>query len=205
MYKVFINSKVICFTNNEENYDQFSYSLTLNFFQANITPFMLNLLNKDAKLEAIIVNVDDYEQAFVEFQSCFKLIKAAGGIVNNKDGKVLFIYRLEKWDLPKGKMEEGENDEITAIREVEEECGITGVIINKRLQDTFHIYKLKGEFVLKQTFWFDMFSDFVGKLIPQTEENITKAEWLNKQQINGVVMCNTYASIAELLISSAYL
>lgn len=204
MYKVFINDKIICFTNNVEDYNQFSGVLILRFFSSKITPIIVDLALNSKKIEIIIVVVDAYEKAFHKFQTYFKIIKAAGGIVSNNENKKLFIYRLDKWDLPKGKIESGEEIEETAIREIEEECGISDLKINKQLTETFHIYSLEETLVLKQTFWFDMKSNYEGKLIPQLEEGITKAEWLLDDQIKDKVLKNTYASIKELLKTSGY-
>jgi len=204
MYKVFINDKSICFTNKFENCNQFFNRLVLNFFMSNITPFIVDLLYKSDKIEAVIIFVDDYENAFKEFQASFKIIKAAGGVVNNNKGEKLFIYRLGKWDLPKGKIESGEEIEDTAIREVEEECGIKGLTVIDRLDDTFHIYKLKEELVLKQTFWFNLKSDYYGELTPQINEGITAVKWLSIEEIEDKVLSNTYNSIKELLIANCY-
>lgn len=204
MYKVFINDKIICFTNTSENCNSFSKGLVLNFFSAEIASFIIDFLTNDDKNEIVVVAVDDWEIAFSEFQSYFKIIKAAGGIVHNNKNEKLFIYRLDKWDLPKGKMESGEGLEEAAIREIEEECGVTGLSINQQLNDTFHIYKLKDKLILKQTHWFDMKSSYEGELVPELEENITKVEWLSNSEIADKVLKNTYASIAELLKASGY-
>lgn len=201
MYKVFINDKEICFTNNVESCNPFSNGLVLNFFTPDITVIILELLDNDSKLDHFIFEVNDFELAFKDFQTCFKLIHAAGGIVHNSEGEKLFIYRLDKWDLPKGKVEKNEGIEEAAIREVEEECGINGLTILKPLNDTYHVYKLKNKLILKRTFWFDMKTTYQGKLTPQLEENITKAEWLTDTQITENVLDNTYASIRELLNS----
>jgi hypothetical protein len=199
MYKVFINDKVICFVNNAENYNSLFKGLVLNFFTPSLTPFIIDLLCNDDKTEVVIIEVEDFCNAFIAFQSYFTIIKAAGGIVNNDKNEKLFIYRLEKWDLPKGKMEGRESIEDTAIREIEEECGISNLTITKQLKDTYHIYKLKDKNILKQTYWFDVSSSFKGALVPQLEEGITKVEWLNGEQINEKVIGNTYASIKDLL------
>ncbi|PCJ25175.1 MAG: NUDIX hydrolase [Flavobacteriales bacterium] len=199
MYKVFINDKVICFTKNVENVNPFSNGLVLNFFSLSITSFIVDLVYEDDKIETVIVAVDDYESAFNEFKTYFKIINAAGGLVSNNKDKKLFIYRLCKWDLPKGKIEKDEGIEDAAIREVQEETGISGLKITNQLKDTFHIYKLNDRLILKQTYWFDMTSSYDGELIPQMEENITKVEWLTDSEIENKVMKNTYASIRELL------
>ena len=199
MYKVFINEKVICFTNNAEIIKEFSNVLVLKFFQKELTPLLLELLEDTTKTEVVVVYVKDVDEAFNLFKSYFKLIRAAGGLVTNKDDEKLFIYRLNKWDLPKGKLEKNEGMEDAAIREVEEECGINGLKIQNQLTDTFHIYEHKETLVLKQTFWFAMSSSFEGKLIPQTEENITDVQWLRDEEIQSIILKNTYSSIKELL------
>lgn len=199
MYKVFVNDRVIYFTNNLENYNQFSKGLILSFFSSDITPFIVDLLYDDDQIDYVTITTNEPEKAFNEFKTCFQIIKAAGGIVNDHKGRKLFIYRLDKWDLPKGKIEVGENIEEAALREIEEECGVNELTINKPLNDTFHIYKLNDKIILKQTYWFDISSIYRGSLVPQLEEDITKVEWLSDNEIADKVMGNTYASIKELL------
>ncbi|MGB0887530.1 MAG: NUDIX hydrolase [Vicingaceae bacterium] len=199
MYKVFVENKVIYFTDDEGNCNQLSKGVTITFFSEEITSFIVDLIFNDAKIEHINIVVKNYGAAFVNFQKYFKIIEAAGGVVKNTENKKLFIYRLDKWDLPKGKIEKGEGIRDAALREVEEECGINNLTINNALPDTFHIYKHKEKMIFKRTYWFDMSSDFEGELVPQLEENITKVEWLTDAQIEEKVLKNTYASINELL------
>lgn len=201
MYKVFVNDKVICFTNTQENINLFSNVLVLHFYQEEITPFILEVLAEDTRNEAVLILVDDCEEAFLNFKKYFKLIQAAGGIVSNSKGEKLFIYRLDKWDLPKGKLEKNESIEECAIREVEEECGINSLTIKQKLEDTYHIYIHKDELILKQTFWYMMATSYEGNLMPQKEENITKAEWLTNDEILEKVSKNTYSSIWSLIES----
>jgi len=202
MYKVFVNDKVIYFTNNIENCDQLSKGLTLTFFSEKITSYLVDFVFDDDKVEHVIIAVDDYETAFIEFQKYFKIIEAAGGIVSNDKNEKLFIYRLDKWDFPKGKIEEGENIEEAALREIEEECGVNQLTIKKSLQDTFHLYKVRCDIIFKRTYWFETVSSFSGELVPQLEEDITNVEWLSETQIEEKVLGNTYASIKTLLNSS---
>jgi 8-oxo-dGTP pyrophosphatase MutT (NUDIX family) len=202
MYKVFVNDKVIYFTNNVENCGQLTKGLTLTFFSEKITSYLVDFIFNDDKVEHIVIAVSDYETAFTVFQKYFKIIEAAGGIVSNDKDEKLFIYRLDKWDFPKGKIEEGENVEEAALREIEEECGVNQLIIKKSLEDTFHLYKFKGDIVFKRTYWFETVSSFSGELVPQLEEDITNVEWLSDTQIEEKVLGNTYASIKTLLNSS---
>ncbi len=133
------------------------------------------------------------------FYSAFKLIEAAGGVVKNKEGKYLFIYRNGYWDLPKGKLEKGEKISTCAIREVEEECAISGLSIVNDLSPTYHMYELqKNKWAIKISYWFEMFTNDTKAPKPQTEEGITEAVWLFPNEIDKV-RANTYPSILQLI------
>lgn len=140
-----------------------------------------------------------------QFKTIFKsikhrilFIKAAGGIVRNEVNQSLFIFRNGKWDLPKGKMEEGENSRSAAIREVEEECGIRINASGEKIANTHHVYEMHGQLVLKKTAWYWMKANKSGKLIPQIEEGITEVRWLSKSEL-AKVRENTYPLIRELI------
>ena len=135
---------------------------------------------------------------FEKIKQFFKHIEAAGGLIR-QNNCYLFIYRLGKWDLPKGKIDKGENPQQAAIRECEEECAISGLTIENELPNTYHIYPYKGQYALKTTYWFLMSSTYNGLLQPQTEENIEKVEWLDKNAINNQVIKNTYPSVLDLI------
>ena len=132
------------------------------------------------------------------FCASYVLIEAAGGLVYNDESQILMIFRNGKWDLPKGKLEQNENIKACAIREVQEECGISGLSIVNALQDTYHTYIINGKKTLKRTYWFTMHTDFKGSLVPQNEEGITKVVWVDKQQI-AEKLENSFGNIKELL------
>ena len=132
------------------------------------------------------------------FCADYYLIEAAGGMVYNSENQLLIIFRNNKWDLPKGKLEQNETIKECAIREVEEECGISGLSIVNALQDTYHTYEINGKKILKRTYWFAMHTDFNGSLVPQAEEGITDVIWANKEQIVGMLN-NSFGNIKELL------
>ncbi len=139
------------------------------------------------------------EKEWESYKKGKKWIDAAGGIVKNKSGELLLIFRLGFWDLPKGKLEKGENPEAGALREVEEECGIGELSIVKKLNQSYHTYELKGKQVIKRTFWFEM--NYAGssvKLTPQLEENITDAQWLRGAALQKAVR-GAYPMIREVL------
>ncbi len=128
----------------------------------------------------------------------YAFIEAAGGIVQSENS-FLFIKRNGLWDIPKGKMEKNETPEITAIREIQEECGITGeLIIRKKIIDTYHTYQFKNKSFLKKTQWFylDYFGDKSTK--PQLEEGITEILWLPLNSFS-IIESATYRSILDVL------
>lgn len=140
----------------------------------------------------------DIKKVFKSIVQNLEIIKAAGGLVKNGDGAYLFIHRLGKWDLPKGKVEDNEKMREAAVREVEEECGIRIEYLGPKLQTTYHTYMMRGKFVLKQTNWYEMGVNKSPKLIPQTEEDITEARWIDKDDFD-MVRENTYPLIAQIV------
>ncbi|MES2763766.1 MAG: NUDIX domain-containing protein [Bacteroidota bacterium] len=141
---------------------------------------------------------DNLETGLQKFTKAFKYIYAAGGLIE-KENTWLFIFRLKRWDLPKGKLDAGESPEEAAIRECEEECGITQLTITKTLEPTYHIYAHKGSYALKKTYWYAMSTKHTGTLVPQLEENIEKVEWFTKSQIQEIVFPNSYPAILDVV------
>ncbi len=152
-------------------------------------------LLESGKEIGVIYFSETVDEIWKRFISKYVLIEAAGGLVKNKDGKFLFIFRNGKWDLPKGKAEYDETPEMTALREVEEECGLKNLKIEKELTRTFHTYKEKGKLILKKTHWYLMTISEEQKLVPQTDEGITEVKWVAENRIEREVLVNTYASI----------
>ena len=145
------------------------------------------------------IKTDNFDEACKAFNSLFRIIKAAGGIVRNNKNEYLFIKRMDIWDLPKGKLHKNELIAAGALREVNEETGLTGLTITKQLPSTFHIYTdRKGVEVLKETFWFIMMCHELQNLIPQVEEDITEVKWFSDDSLI-IPFQNTYASIRHLL------
>lgn len=133
------------------------------------------------------------------FSEHLNYLEAAGGLVQNPGRQILFIFRHGKWDLPKGKPEKNENLEQTAIREVEEECGISGLTILKPLPSTWHIYQLKNhEYAIKRSYWYHMSSKNWKNIKVQIEEGITEARWLDIP-VSDKILDNAFLSIKELV------
>ncbi|HKK40464.1 MAG TPA: NUDIX domain-containing protein, partial [Cryomorphaceae bacterium] len=127
----------------------------------------------------------------------FREIDAAGGLVHNENNEHLLIYRKGKWDLPKGKLDEGETPQQGALREVEEECGISDLKLGEELAPSYHIYELNGVRILKKTYWFEMTSA-QQEFTPETEEDIEKVVWVDLNR-NVVEELDTYPNIRLVL------
>ena len=147
------------------------------------------------KLEEITFTVHDYKKVVKAIKNDYTIIKAAGGLVLN-EGEVLMIWRLKKWDLPKGKLEKGEKPKKAAIREVEEECNVK-VKLGKIICHTWHTYKQNGKRILKKTYWFRMYCVDDSKMKPQLEENIEEIKWMNETELKEAFY-NTYPSIRDV-------
>ncbi len=136
-----------------------------------------------------------------EVSRFFKVINAAGGLVINSKGEFLLINRRGHWDLPKGKCDENESDEMTAIREVSEETGISGLQISRFLTNTYHTYNLNGQAVLKRTAWFEMLYKDNQPLIPQFQEDIVEAKWIGQDVLDGFLN-KSYQTVREVFATS---
>jgi 8-oxo-dGTP pyrophosphatase MutT (NUDIX family) len=159
---------------------------------------ILSMLLDEGNSEFLIIQNIDVKKFIDKLKKHLYYIEAAGGFIE-KNGEYLFIYRLGRWDLPKGKLEDNERIEECAIRECEEECGIKELEIKKQLSSSFHIYPYKKGYALKQTYWFYMHSTYEGKLFAQTEENIDEVRWYNRAAIDKIVLQNTYFTIKEVI------
>ncbi|ASK30099.1 NUDIX hydrolase [Chryseobacterium sp. T16E-39] len=190
MYKVFVNEKKLLLSKQSENLEK-------NVRYENFTTFEIALdLLENTSVKELNVFGDDIDAIWKEFQGLFRIIEAAGGLVSNKSGEMLFIRRLGKWDLPKGKMEKGESREESAVREIEEETGLTDVELVKFINTTYHIYvERNGEKILKCTHWFEMNFDGKDTSKPQIEEGITEVAWKDANQIENEVFPNTFKNI----------
>ena len=158
---------------------------------------VLSKLKKDKYNSVRIVGIDK-DVLLKKFLALLPNVIAGGGKVYNPKNEILFIFRNGKWDLPKGKAEAKETINQTALREVEEETGITGLSITKPLEITYHIFKRNERHYIKVTYWFQMYSEYEGTLIPQEKEGITKVKWIPETKLKKVLN-NSYSNIKLLI------
>ncbi len=183
MYKIYINGTPLFFISTKDfkslelegnNFIKMRYVGKKKFLHNYI-----DLLEKNTSFDAVVLHFNDLKKLWSDFKEIFKIMKAAGGVVENDEGKVLMIYRLGHWDLPKGKIEKKETKKEAAVREVQEETGVQNIDLQDFIHTTYHTYiDRKDRRVLKYTYWYKMKTSD-SNLVPQTEEAIEKAEFVD--------------------------
>lgn len=194
MYKVFVNEKKLLLSKQPKDLEKM-----LKFESFTTLEIALDLL-QNTSLKELNVYGEEIGEIWEEFKKLFRIIEAAGGIVNRPNGDILFIKRLGKWDLPKGKMEKGESREESAVREIEEETNLKNVELLDFINTTYHIYiERNGDKVLKFTHWFEMNFEGEDTSKPQIEEGITEVAWKNTAQIENEVFPSTFKNIKLII------
>lgn len=202
MYKIYINETPLYLVSisDVEKYGPSSETVLI-LRHSGKRKFILNVvdqLEKTQRWERVVIFAPDVPKLKEQFLEIFKLIEAAGGLVFNPEGKVLSIFRRNFWDLPKGKIDPGETPEIAAVREVQEETGISEIKLGEHLVDTYHTYRTKKNRVLKKTYWYHMDTSET-ELTPQTEEDIEEATWKTLDELKAIPKGQFYNSLRDVL------
>jgi 8-oxo-dGTP pyrophosphatase MutT (NUDIX family) len=210
---IFINDIPVRILKKGEQPDPGNVNTVINAAKEKITPAMLinhiqienvstqdfdlllGLLNSKVptNLLSVVLMVNNYLSIKTYLRTKFKIIKAAGGLIRKKD-KFLMIYRMKKWDLPKGKKEKGEKYRETAVREVEEECNVA-VKIGTKICTTWHTYTMNKHAMLKKTRWYVMDVVDDSKMEPAEEEDIEDVCWMNPKEVYHA-LTDSYKSIS---------
>jgi len=206
MYKVFFNDSTILIGSEMNKSLNNNIAEKFSYVDYDVVSQIISRIESAQSPTYFYIFIQEVGSVWNYFKSQFVEIPAAGGLVKKSDGSLLFIKRFRVWDLPKGKIEKRETPELAAIREVEEECGLSGLQIVKQLDSTFHIYRspylsFPRNLVLKETKWFLM--NYLGNetAIPQTEENIEEVAWFSPADL-GQIYSNTYLSLSDFLEKS---
>ncbi len=197
MYKVFFNDRTVILTDDFAKNFQVRYGLFYKYKDVEDLRELIEFYSKLQLIRSLFIFSDDLDKLQDAFRSCFTPVNAAGGFVRNTKNEILMIFRRGKWDLPKGKLNKNEDFKQAALREVEEECGIHNIKIERPLLSTYHTYTMNGRPVLKKTFWFDMYYAGDEPPEPQTEEDITDIGWFTKDRI-PTLLENTYGAILDV-------
>ena len=183
MYKVFFNQKPLILT---DKIHYISDTEPLLFIKYSSVTQIIKAL-KSSKNSKVFLYHKDMNKLWKGFKKKFPIVEAAGGLVKRTDNKLLFIFRNNKWDLPKGGVEKKELIIDAAKREVTEETGVADIIVEKKISETYHIFKKGKRFRLKKTYWFKMSTTYMGKTNPQTEEGIEKTKWVSNKNIQDIL------------------
>ena len=199
MYKVHFENRFIMISPEPDRLQK--YGLFHKFYDTKELYKIIADFQSDKSLTAINIYGPDIQHLWKIFRIYFTEVGAAGGLVKHTSGRYLFIEKKGRLDLPKGHIEPGEEPETCALREVSEECGITGHSLVKSICPSYHTYSWEGISYLKKTNWFLM--EYDGEMItePQTEEGITKVEWLFPDELNKI-KTTAWLSLMELINSS---
>jgi len=199
MYKVHFENRFVTISSEPDRLQK--YGLFHKFRDTDEFYRILTDFQSDKSIRSLNVYGTNIKHIWKIFRIYFSEVSAAGGLVRHISGRYLFIKRYDKWDLPKGHIETDEPPEECAYREVEEECRISGHIIIKYLEPTYHTYTLQGISYLKKTHWFLM--HYEGEMInaPQKNEGITEVAWLLPAEIPAI-KCSAWLSLYDLINSS---
>jgi 8-oxo-dGTP pyrophosphatase MutT (NUDIX family) len=198
-YKVHFENRFVIISPEPDRLQK--YGLFHKFYDTNELYRLISRFQEEKTITSLNIYGTDIKYLWRLFRIYFTEVEAAGGLVKHSSGRYLFIERRGKWDLPKGHMEAGETAEECALREVSEECGITGHEIVKPLEPSYHTYSWEGISYLKKTNWFLM--KYTGELTftPQTEEGITKGQWLFPDEIS-TIKPGAWLSLTDLINTS---
>jgi 8-oxo-dGTP pyrophosphatase MutT (NUDIX family) len=184
MYKIYFNNKVIIITNEEHTEQDHSNTMVFKEWKEEIYEYILENLESN-RATIFLIKAKNIDDVLNSIKKRFTIIQAAGGAVINSESGVLLIFRRGKWDLPKGKLDEGESLEKCAVREVEEETGLSDVQLNSFLITTYHTYMEEGKSILKETHWYKMSIREKQELTPQLEEDILECRWVSIAELSS--------------------
>lgn len=198
MYKVFVNDVPIILS-------------TEKYIGKNYTSLPLKRVNLKDVIKKVcrgeLTHINLYHRKEKKLLKILKkalpVVVAGGGMVHDNNGKILFIYRKGKWDLPKGKIEKNETIEDCAVREVWEETGVENLKITGFIDTTYHVFTRNNKFKLKETHWFHMETDYEGELVPEPSEGIKKVKWKNFEK-SQKALTKSYENI-KILFPKEYL
>ncbi|HEY1116028.1 MAG TPA: NUDIX domain-containing protein [Chitinophagaceae bacterium] len=200
MQKIYFNYKplFICseITPTIDDYLHRGTTILLDEFSTNAVKTIIEEMERPEINAGVFLHANE-EEVLNAIKEHMTVVQAAGGFVHVQGEQVLLIFRRGKWDLPKGKLDKGEDLATCATREVEEETGVSGLRTGDLLTVTYHTYHERERFILKETYWYLMEADTAQPFTPQEEEDIEKCEWVKTGNL-APYLDNTYPTIVEV-------
>jgi len=201
LQKVYYSDKPLILTTDREQYiNDNPAAANYGFFEgASLRNYNQALQHLERPgINGVIIEDASGDALLDQLHAMYRTIDAGGGVTYNEEGAILMIYRRGKWDLPKGKLDDGERIDECAVREVSEETGLQNIALGEKICDTYHIYGQGGEQLLKHTAWYRMTGSSAQKLKPQKEENIIEARWVKEADI-APLAARSYEAIREVM------
>ena len=203
MIKIFFDDRIFALCEDETKCFSIVNGISARVMDEYEASKLFNLFEKSPQIPEMRVLCEDKYAVLDSIRSGGCFVRAAGGVVHDKHDRCLLIQRSGYWDLPKGKAEQGESPNETALREVQEECGLTNLTLGSKLLNTYHVYRLDGRLMLKETAWFSMSYHGNELPTPQTDEDIERVEWVAREKL--IEYTKMYASIKDLLHTAGLL
>jgi 8-oxo-dGTP pyrophosphatase MutT (NUDIX family) len=200
MYRLYFKSRCIAVTSDQDIPEASDVDKILRTDSPATLAKLPFEFDKSQEEGDMYIICNDEEEAFSRLISKMEPVTAGGGLVENDKGECLMIYRQGMWDLPKGKQEDGEEIKSAALREVTEECGVSGLAIDSRICDTYHTYWLDEKLTVKETKWYLMKYSGNGCTTPQLDESIEKAVWIKPEELSEYVN-ETYRSVQDVFLA----
>ncbi|WP_121355927.1 NUDIX hydrolase [Flavisolibacter nicotianae] len=201
MARIYIHNKPLFLVDHiskeVEEYLHRPETIFIDDFNAAAVKTMLHELEQPQFYTGVFLH-NNVDALLAAFKEQLNVIIAAGGLVHTAENDVLLIHRLGHWDLPKGKLDEGESLEACALREIEEETGAYGLAIEQPLQTTYHTYRQNGKNNLKESHWYLVKAVEKTPLTPQTAEDVAQCLWVPLADVPRYID-GAYASVAAVL------
>ena len=197
MHKIYFEKRCIIICSPDEQTLSDPNMIRFSLGRSSDIHDLVEMVETSDTLQKVCIPTTDVDGTYKKICAEFTEVNAGGGLVSNKRGDFLLISRNGLWDLPKGHQDPGEDIQVTAIREVQEETGLNDLILRGLICITDHCYRRNGLWHLKHTWWYDMLYTDPNELTPQREEDITKAAWVAKSSLPPFLL-NTYPSILEV-------
>lgn len=197
MHKIYFEKRCLLICPPDEQVLTNPNAVLVNINEGSQVHDLINMFEVSDSLGLVYIPSEDTERTYRLICNEFKEVNAGGGLVRNRRGDYLLIKRNGLWDLPKGHQEDGEDIQVTALREVEEETGIPQLELGQLICVTDHCYRRNDIWHLKHTWWYEMLYCEPTDLTPQKEEDISKAAWVAKSSLPAF-LTNTFPSIQEV-------
>lgn len=130
---------------------------------------------------------------------------SAGGVVYKRESNHIYILLIEdrycKLTIPKGKQEPGESLAETALREIKEETGVDGQVVQPLDKVHYQYHSVKRGLIHKEVTYYLV--ECIGGQLAVQEEEINQAFWAELEEAYGLLQQKGYAN-NEIIIEKAY-